>query len=177
MQKKEPAPRRAAESARGQFASTLRMLQTLTQVCPEEVWQGYHFGFEYPFWYQVFHAAFFIDFWLRDAYDGSPWRSMEFDPRIPPEFEHEPPPDALISRDAMLAFLDRLKGKAERFFDALDDEKLARDIVPGKDGYTYADAVIGQIRHVMYNIGYLNGVLRSLNLPESDWYSYNEKEE
>ena len=28
----------------------------------------------------------------------------------------------------------------------------------------------------MYNVGYLNGILRSLDLNESDWYAYNEKE-
>ncbi|MDO5293460.1 MAG: hypothetical protein Q4F05_12005 [bacterium] len=35
--------------------------------------------------------------------------------------------------------------------------------------------IISQNRHVMYNIGYLNGILRSLHLKKSDWWSYNEQ--
>ncbi len=54
-------PRRTVEAARGQFDSTLKMLKTFVEVCPQEVWEGYFFGFEYPVWYQVFHSAFFID--------------------------------------------------------------------------------------------------------------------
>jgi hypothetical protein len=76
----------------------------------------------------------------------------------------------------MLAFLDKLQTKTEHFFDNLHDGMLGEPIVKGDENYTYADVVAGQIRHVMYNAGYLNGILRSLDLPESDWYSYNEKE-
>ncbi len=177
MQKKEAVPGRAAESARYQFASTLHMLRGVVEVCPQTVWESCYFGFEYPFWYQVYHAAFFIDYWFRDAYDGSPWQSMDFDPRIAPEYEHLPPSDAVISRETMLVFLEKLRIKTERFFDGLTNEKLSRNIIPKNDSCTYADVVFCQIRHVMYNVGYLNGILRSLNLPESDWYAYNEKDE
>jgi hypothetical protein len=170
-------PRRAVESFRGQFASTLKMLKTFVEVCPREVWESCYFGFSYPVWYQVFHASFFIDFWIRDAYDGSEYRCMVFDERIPPEYEHEVDPSLMVSREDILVFLDKLKIKTDRFFDNLHDGMLGEPIVKGDENFTYADVVVGQIRHVMYNIGYLNGILRSLDLPESDWYSYNEKED
>ncbi len=169
-------PRRAVEPLRGQFASTLKMLKTFVEVCPQDVWESCYFGFSYPVWYQVFHAAFFIDFWFRDAYDGSEYRTMVFDQRIPPEFEHEVDPSLMVSREDILIFLDKLQTKTQRYFDNLHDGMLGDSIVKGVENYTYADAVIGQIRHVMYNVGYLNGILRSLDLEESDWYSYNEKE-
>lgn len=169
-------PRQAVESLRGQFASTLKMLKTFVEVCPKDVWESCYFNFSYPVWYQVFHASFFIDFWFRDEYDGSEYRSMVFDERIPPEFEHEVDPSLVVVREDMLAFLHKLQTKTERFFDNLHDDMLGELIVKGAENYTYADVVLGQIRHVMYNIGYLNGILRSLDLPESDWYSYNEKE-
>ena len=176
MENRQLPPRRATESARQQFASTLHMLKNLVDVCPQHVWEGFFFGFEYPFWYQVFHAAFFIDFWFREDYSGGPWQTMAFDARIPPEFEHEVDPALMVSREDISSFLNMLTVKTSRFFDSLDDEKLGRNIVEGNGSYTYADVVFGQIRHVMYNIGYLNGILRSLCLPESDWYSYNEEE-
>jgi hypothetical protein len=169
-------PRRAVESLRGQFSSTFKMLKTFVEVCPQEVWESCFFGFSYPVWYQVFHASFFIDFWFRDAYDGSKYRSAVFDERIPPEYEHEVDPALMIPREEMLAFLDKLEDKTERFFNNLHDGMLGDLIVKSDENYTYTDVILGQIRHVMYNVGYLNGILRSLNLDESDWYSYNEKE-
>ena len=169
--------RTAAEAARGQFNSTLHMLKTFVKVCPQFVWEGRYFGFSYPVWYQVFHAAYFIDYWFRDAYDGSEYRCMAFDEKLPPEFEHEVDESLLVSSEDMLLFMDKLAVKTARFFDQLDDAKLGADIVEGVANYTYADVVFCQIRHVMYNVGYLNGILRSLNLEESDWYAYNEKEE
>ncbi len=171
-----PMPRRAVESLRGQFASTLKMLKTFVELCPQTVWESCYFGFSYPVWYQVFHASFFIDFWFRDKYDGSEYRSMVFDARIPPEFEREVNPALMVSRETILDFLDKLAVKTDRFFDKLHDGMLGENIVKGNDSFTYADVVLGQTRHVMYNVGYLNGILRSLNLEESDWYAYNEKE-
>lgn len=169
--------RRAAEAARGQFNSTLHMLKTFIEVCPQPVWENCYFGFSYPVWYQVFHVAYFIDYWFRDHYDGSEYRCMVFDERLPPEFEREVDAALMVSRKDMLLFVDRLAHKTARFFDDLDDAKLGGDIVESAANYTYADVVFAQIRHVMYNVGYLNGILRSLDLTESDWYAYNEKEE
>ena len=39
------------------------------------------------------------------------------------------------------------------------------------------DIFFSQSRHIMYNVGYCNGILRERNLAESDWYAYNEPEE
>jgi hypothetical protein len=65
--------------------------------------------------------------------------------------------------------------KAENFFDHLDDEMLGKPIFDGAKNFTYIDVVTCQNRHIMYNLGYLNGLLRSEGMKESDWYSYNEK--
>jgi len=54
--------RKAADAARGQFNSTLHMLKTFIVVCPQSVWGNCYFGFSYPVWYQVFHAAYFVDY-------------------------------------------------------------------------------------------------------------------
>ena len=175
-EKKDALPRQAAEAMRGQFGSTLTMLEAFVRLCPREVWEGCYFGFPYPVWYQVFHAAFFVDFWFRDGYNGGEYRCMTFDGRIPPEFEHEVAPGLTVSREDMLLYLDKLKTKTERFFDNLHDGMLGKRIAMDAEQYTYADVVLCQTRHVMYNVGYLNGILRSLGLEESDWYAYNEKE-
>ena len=50
-------------------------------------------------------------------------------------------------------------------------------ILPGQHKFTRRDALATRNRHMMYNVGYLNGILRGLGLPESDWYSCNEDED
>jgi hypothetical protein len=148
------------------------MLTTLVDISPDIIW--YEYQHEVPFWYHVFHATFFIDFWFRDAYDGSDFRSMIFDERIKPEFEQEVCSEVSISRDEMKEYLEKIHVKTSRIFDSLDDERMAVPIMEGHVKYTYTDVIIGQIRHIMYNIGYLNGILRSHGAEESDWYAYNE---
>lgn len=76
----------------------------------------------------------------------------------------------------MLEYLDAIQVKTTCVFDSLDDQKLCVPVLDNATHHTYADVIVGQIRHIMYNIGYLNGILRELGLPESDWYAYNEPE-
>ena len=51
-------------AAKGQLFSCYQMLETLVDVCPDEIWQSVY-G-EVPFWYQVYHTAYFVDYWLRE---------------------------------------------------------------------------------------------------------------
>lgn len=172
-----PSSRPAVEVCRQQFDSCYRMLCRLVDVCPDEVWRMCPYGFPYPVWHQVYHVAYFIDYWLREAYDGSGFPTMAFDSRIAPEFEHEPPADALITRPEMSAYLRQISNKLTRFFASMNDEQLTQPIIADQPNFTYLDVIITQIRHIMYNVGYVNGILRSLDLPESDWYAYNETDD
>ena len=162
------------EALRNQFDSTLHMARVLVEVCPQPVWAASCNGV--PFWQQVFHYVYFIDFWMREAYDGSEWRSMIFDDAYTDDLYAESYEGLFISREEMLAYLEKIRQKTARIFDRLEDEKLSVPVAGDDRHYTCADVIVGQIRHVMYNIGYLNGILREKGLPESDWYSYNEPE-
>ena len=164
----------AVEICRKQFYSSYRMLCTLVDVCPDSVWFSCYYGFDYPVWYQVYHVAYFVDFWLRDAYDDKEFHCMVCSEYIAPEFEHKPPEGLIVSRADMKAYLCKIDAKLCHFFDSLTDARLTQPILSGKDQFTYLDVITTQQRHIMYNIGYLNGILRGLNLPESDWYAYNE---
>lgn len=166
--------RRATEAMKNQFLSTFQMATMLVEVCPDDVWMTRYY--DVPFWHQVFHFVTFIEYWLRDAYDGGEYRSMMFHESVDREIDAVIPEDVSVSRAEMQEYLGKIRVKVERFFEGLDDEKLGEPIEPGNLLYTYTDVIVGQIRHIMYNIGYLNGILRERDLPESDWYSYNEEE-
>lgn len=162
------------EALRNQFDSTFHMAHVLVKVCPEKVWASSYN--EVPFWQQVFHYVYYIDFWMRENYDSSEWRTKIFDDAYTTDLYAESYEGLLISQADMLAYLDVIQTKTTCIFDHLNDDKLSASVYNNDPQYTYTDVILGQIRHIMYNIGYLNGILRELGLPESDWYSYNEPE-
>ena len=161
-----------ALTAQNQFFSSYQMLETLVDVCPDEVWYGVYN--DVPFWYQVYHVAYFVDYWFSAEGATSPSLCMAFDPRIPPEFERDVPKDVSISRAEIREYLRRIRAKLNALFAALDDAALTRPVFEGAEETTLLDVFFGQSRHIMYNVGYCNGILREHNLEESDWYSYNE---
>ncbi len=162
------------ETLRSQFDSTFHMAQVLVEVCPEDIWaESYN---EVPFWQQVFHYVYYIDFWMRVKHDDSEWRSMIFDDAYTTDLYAESYEGLYISQVKMQEYLDAIQKKTTYLFDNLNDEKLSTSVFGNNPQFTYADVIIGQIRHIMYNIGYLNGILRELGLLESDWYAYNEPE-
>ena len=166
---------RLVAAAREQFFSCYQMLETLVDICPDEVWFACYD--DVPFWYQVYHTIYFVDYWFREDYAAADFLVMRFDPRIPPEFEWDIPAGVSLSRAQMQEYLARIREKLNRIFSALSDESLRRQVLPEQENMTLLDVIFTQARHVMYNIGYCNGILRAHDLPESDWYAYNESEE
>lgn len=166
---------RLVTPAREQFFSCYQMLETLVDICPDEVWYGV-FG-EVPFWYQVYHTIYFVDYWFREDYAAKDFLVMRFDARIPPEFEWDIPEGVSLSRAEMKEYLGRIREKQNRIFSSLTDASLGRQVLPEQAHMTLLDVIFTQTRHIMYNVGYCNGILRERNLPESDWYAYNETEE
>lgn len=159
---------------RDQFLSCYQMLETLVEVCPDNIWAGVFSGV--PFWYQVYHTVYFIDYWFRMNQDGAGFPSMPLDSRIPPEFESEIPASLSISRESMRAYLRLIREKLIQIFASIKESDLTCSAFSQEPEVTLLDAICSQTRHIMYNIGYCNGILRERNLPEADWYAYNESD-
>ncbi len=162
------------EALRNQFVSTFHMARALVEVCPESIWAESFNGV--PFWQQVFHFVYFMDFWMRESFDDTELHFEIFDNAYTPDLDAESYDGLFIKRDAMLRYLDAVHAKTARLFDFLHDAALGIAAYDNDPQFTYADIITCQIRHVMYNIGYLNGILRGKGLLESDWYAYNEPE-
>jgi hypothetical protein len=167
-------PRTLVSIARDQFFSCYQMLETLVELCPNDVWSESFSGV--PFWYQVYHTAYFVDYWLREDSEEATFPAMRFDPRIPPEFEWDVPDDTFISRDSMREYLRLIRDKVERVFAKMTEAELICPALPSEPQVTRLDAIFSQTRHVMYNLGYCNGILRARDLAEADWIAYNETE-
>lgn len=162
------------EALQNQFDSTFHMARVLVEICPEKIWAASFNGV--PFWQQVFHYVYFVDYWMRDSYDDSEWRTMIFDDAYTTDLYADNYEGLFISQNTMMEYLNAIQTKTTRIFNNLDDLKLSFSVYDNDSHYTYTDVILGQIRHIMYNIGYLNGILREQGFPESDWYAYNEPE-
>ena len=157
---------------RDQLISSYQMLETLVEVCPDDVWYGV-FN-DIPFWYQVYHTVYFVDYWFRTDQEGAYFPSMTLDPRIPPEFEREIPAGLSISRESIREYLRFIKEKLNLIFASIKESDLTLPAFAQEPEVTLLDAIFSQTRHIMYNIGYCNGILRQRNLAEADWFAYNE---
>lgn len=158
--------------AKRQFESSFLMLQELVDLCPDDVWLRTDGSI--PFWQQIYHASYWVDFWLRDAYDGSEFRSMIFDEGISFDLSSQSHV-AYLTREQAKEYLLIIHSKAERIFQKLDDHFLATPIMENRYDFTYADVIIGQIRHMMYHIGRCNFMLKDNRSPTVKWIAHNEK--
>lgn len=157
-----------------QFESSYQMLLKIVEICPEDVWLKVNGAF--PFWQQIYHASYWLDFWLRDAYDGSEFRSMIFDESISFELNREVTNyETHLTKAQLKEYIMKIHVKTERIFEKLNDVLLATPIIKDKHDYTYANVIMGQIRHIMYHVGHCNSILRNGNLPAVEWISHNEK--
>jgi len=160
-------------SAKGQLFSCFHMLETLVEVCPNKIWQSvYH---EVPFWYQVYHTAYFVDYWLREGRTGGGFPSVCFDPHIPSEVEWAPSTDVYLSRATMRVYLRQIRAHLNRIFASLTDCDLSRPASGKEPEVTLLDAIFSQTRHIMYNVGYCNGILREQGSDKADWYANMER--
>jgi len=155
---------------RRSFDPSLKMLRVMVEKCPPGVWLDAGAGF--PFWQQVWHTCFFVDFWLREDYSkGAAYRVMTFDNDLPVELDKAS--EEHLTKEEALEYLERLQEKADRFFESLDDERLLQPVVEGRS-LTYLDVILGQIRHIQYHVGNGNRMLKSRNAETSGWLAFGE---
>lgn len=159
------------EIVKRQFDPSFEMLSLLVDQCPDVVWRVEEAGS--PYWQQVYHTTFFVDFWLREEYSQVEYRSMIFTKDLSCELDQ--PSKDWLTRDELKEYLGKIREKMGRFFGRLEDEKLSSPIVAGS-GFTYLDAIAGQIRHIQYHVGQCNTILGGQGLEAVGWIAYNENE-
>jgi hypothetical protein len=152
-----------------QFDPCLEMLWKIIDYCPEDVWLREEAGA--PFWQQVYHTIYWMDFWLREEYSQAEYRSMIIEKGL--SFELDKVSRDCLSREESQEYLEKVQAKLERFFGKLDDGKLTSPIVE-RSGFTYLDAIVSQIRHIQYHVGQCNTILGGQGEKTVEWIAYNE---
>jgi len=81
-----------------------------------------------------------------------------------------------LSKEELSAYLQNIQAKLGRFWGKLTDDTLLTPIVLQRDSaFTYADAILGQIRHVQHHVGHCNGILRQYGCKTVGWLGYHEE--
>jgi hypothetical protein len=77
------------EMLKRHFDPSFEMLVKVVDCCPKEIWPERLGG--YPFWHQVYHTAYYVDYRFRDDYECEFLQSMKFDSNITPELDSSSP--------------------------------------------------------------------------------------
>jgi hypothetical protein len=145
-----------------QFDPSFRMVAELINNCPEDIWNFIPNG--KPFWQQIMHILIGIQFWFRESEEKF----------SPPDFGNGPVPD--IDTDAIFSltkkqvneYQEQMEQRIATFFNKMNDERLlAESYVYQKS--TYADVILGQIRHFQHHVGYCNCILHQNNAKIAKW--------
>ncbi len=148
---------------------TMDMLRRVAERCPDDLWLDDNWGS--PFWQQVYHVLYYLDYWLREDYAGRRFLSLTFAKSLSADLGRRSPD--YLTRTEVREYWARAGEKVERIFAALDDERLSRPIRP-RSRSTYHDAILGQIRHIQHHVGQCNSILRRAGARTAGWLGYAE---
>ena len=94
-----------------EFDPCLEMLWKVIDYCPEQVWLREEAGA--PYWQQVYHTIFFIDFWLREEYSQAEFRFMIFEKDL--SFDLDQASRDCLTREEAKDYLEKVQEKLARF--------------------------------------------------------------
>jgi hypothetical protein len=152
---------------RRQLDPSIKMLQDLIDVCPDQVWTSSGDG--RPFWQQIMHALISVQFWFREADEA--FRPPDLGQGPVPDLDVEP--GFSVSKESVKDYLSVIVRRIDAFFLRLSEEKLTS---PSSiyNKVSYADIAVGQIRHLQHHVGYCNAILHLRDLKAVAWREHAE---
>ena len=157
-----------AEVILRQFEPTLEMLAGCIDECPESAWIAEDGNT--PIWEHVFHAAVWLDTWMRTP--DQEFHAPAFFSKA--ALDLEPGAQPVVSRAEMRAYVAQVAGKCRRLLSSADEELLLREVEIRGGRFTLADQAFCQMRHVQYHAGCVSALLQrrtGLTLP---WAGFRE---
>ena len=147
-----------------QHHSTLAMLQSVIEGCPEEAWAKEFAGV--PFWREAYHALFWMHNFLGSkdkAFHYHPF-GKDIDPRL------FTPPNNTCARAEALHYAAQTRAYIDEVFDA-----LTLDALNEADGYDETDfrtvyhRLMYSLRHVQHHVGKLTAYLNLEGIQLNHW--------
>ncbi|MEO8432567.1 MAG: DinB family protein [Acidobacteriota bacterium] len=149
-----------------QFGASIDMMENAVRACPETLWADRSRNPE--FWYVVFHALFFLDYYLSESAEG-------FAP--PPPFtldELDPAgilPDRPYTKDELLEYLEHGRNKVRILLEAMTEEGAHAARKFGRVEGPLVESLLYNMRHVQHHAAQLNLLLRQEVADAPRWVS------
>jgi hypothetical protein len=155
-----------------QFGAAIDMLDETLRTCPDELWR--HRLWEKPmerpefsqFWYQVYHALFWLDLYLTGAEEGfvplPPFTLIEQD-------ENGPVPERPYTKEELQAYLETCRKKCQATIESMTDEEAQRRCTFGWGEVSFAELLLYTMRHVQGHAAQLNLLLGQKAITTGDW--------
>lgn len=151
-----------------QYELCLSMLKQVIDQTDDKMWSQKLGG--HVFWQQILHTLMGTYFWFRDIKEEfSDFKEPYKEKGYYPEFEKDP--DNTMSREELVSFYETVKNRCEAYF---DDKPTTWLYEPAKlyPKLTNAEVITGQIRHVMYHVGYCSALLKENRNAGIQWIDY-----
>ncbi len=148
------------EICRNEYHALIQMLQKEINLCSDDLWNKEID--EPPFWQQVYHTIYYLDFYLGDNSKKRPER-FTVKENLNEKMEET------LSKQELLKYLADIEKKCDIVLENMTTKKLE-----GKNSYfwtgpTLAHRLIYNIRHSQHHIGRLNSILRRHMGDASKW--------
>lgn len=144
-----------------QFGAAIETLQNALNACPDELWQARlwpeprrpEFA---EFWYIVFHAIFWLDYYCSDSAEGfsvpPPFTVSEFD-------MDDGLPGRVYTKQELLTYLEYASAKCRAKIESLADENEPQRVRKDWRVKTVAELLLYNMRHVQEHAAELNMLL------------------
>ncbi|AEF83305.1 hypothetical protein [Leadbettera azotonutricia] len=146
------------------FFETFSMVEKIIEICPDELWNSKKSGF--VFWQLLIHTLAPMHGWLREEELGYVSFNEINGGKIYAFLEKDP--EIILTKEDLKKCCNETKEVVENWFSGKDDEWLK---LPYKihNEWTNLYATLGQIEHMMYHIGYCDGIFKEHGMKEVVW--------
>jgi hypothetical protein len=147
-----------------QHHSTLAMLQSAIEGCPDEIWNKEYAGV--PFWREAYHGLFWMHNFLGPkgkAFSFQPF-GVDIDPRL------FTPPHNTCERVEALQYAAQTAATIDEVFEAITlDELRGMDDYDESDFRSVFHRLIYGLRHVQHHVGKLTAYLNLEGIELHHW--------
>ncbi|RFS17267.1 DinB family protein [Emticicia sp. C21] len=149
------------QSLWNQMGASIDMLEDSIVLCPEEEWDT-----DLKFWYQAFHALFFLDYYLtmepKDFIPPQPFTESEFEDRMP---------EKTYIKTELLNYLYFCREKGKNLIEHLTEQQLKSRWInlSGSMNYSVHEIILYNIRHLQHHVAQLNLHLRQTIKDAPEW--------
>jgi hypothetical protein len=142
---------------RDQFGAAVDMLENAVRACPDSLWDDASLPVWRRFWYQAFHALFWLDWYLADSKESfgppAPFTRDEFDPA-------GVYPERAYTKAELLGYLAHGRERLRVRMDALTDESAAQRSHVASREFSMLELHLYSMRHVQHHAAQMNLLLR-----------------